>query len=95
MGRGVEDLVACWIIVGASGSPLSGAQQLDVTPVDRHRVDLVATAGPGRGLENQLGAIEGEIRFGVFALEGELAYVPEMDLLGRLRHPGLMHGISP
>jgi hypothetical protein len=46
-------------------------------------------------LENQLRAIEGEIRFGVFALEGELPYVPEMDLLGRLRHPGLMHGIGP
>jgi hypothetical protein len=74
---------------------LTGAQQLDIAPVERHGIDLVAPASPGGGLEDQFGAVKGKIRLSVLTLEGELANVPEMDLLSGLRHVGLLDGNGP
>jgi hypothetical protein len=51
--------------------------------VEVHGEDLIAFHVAMRGLEDQLGAVGGEIGFGVLSSESELMHIPQMLLLRR------------
>ena len=78
--RGVQDLVAGGVEVGARRAALAGAGHARVARLGIEQVDLVAAAPRLAGLEHEPRAIEGPVRLGVFATESQLAYVAEMGL---------------
>src|SRR5713226_7178313 len=64
--------------VRTRGAPIAGRNHVQVRSVDVHRVDLIAFVPVARRLKDQLLAVAGKIRFGVFTAEGQLLHVAQM-----------------
>ena len=82
--RGVDDRLAVRIEVAARRAPVPRAHHALVRAVEIHAEDLVARHAVARRLEDDLRAVEGEVRLRVLAAEGELPDVRQV----RLAAPG-------
>ena len=69
MGGGIDDALSIGREITASRAALAGTDQLHVRSVTIHRKHLIAFIGLTRRLEDDLLAVEGKIRFRIFAAD--------------------------